>query len=224
MKKDWKKWVARAVSAVLIASMTAAYLPELPAVEIPAAEVEAASTGTSYEGEKNSISDAAYAEFGLATNSPDEFDPEDESNPLEGFTTTIRPSELFVGYGNRTKSNQSIFFVADDVDTTSASALNLSGRELMGEDVDLDSKTYAMAECGADINGDGKEEVVVASLRGPSTGSTRCYGYFAVYDYDEDAGEWVRKINMSLLIFEDDWANAARADSLEGLVSVTAGD
>lgn len=105
MRKKWKTWAARGLSAVLIAAMTAVYLPAAEAAEAEAATVSGSSGGTSYEGELNAMTAEEYAEFGLATNSPEEFDPEDTSNPLEGYGATVIPSELFVGWGIRQRSH-----------------------------------------------------------------------------------------------------------------------
>lgn len=55
-----------------------------------------ASQFNSYEGEINTLTNEEYADFGLVNNSPDEFDPEDTSNLLEGYDP-IEVSELYVG-------------------------------------------------------------------------------------------------------------------------------
>lgn len=64
MKRNWKKWTEKALSAALIAAMAAAYLPAAKGAEAEAAEASAG--GTTYEGELNAMTDEEYAKFGLA--------------------------------------------------------------------------------------------------------------------------------------------------------------
>lgn len=228
MKRNWKKWTEKALSAALIAAMAAAYLPAAKGAEAEAAEASAG--GTTYEGELNAMTDEEYAKFGLANSSPDEFDPEDTSNPLDEYES-ITPTELFVGYGNKTSSYEAEFFIADNVTESSASAFSLDTMDdkLIGKKVDLDEGSkniHALAECGADIDGDGTDELItqeIYSIRNSSRGSeVRLYAY----DYDEAAEEWVKISECSTSIHDSssEWTTQIRTDSTECLTGLTAGD
>lgn len=240
MRKKWKTWAARGLSAVLIAAMTAVYLPAAEATEAEAATVSGSSGGTSYEGEINAMTDEEYAEFGLANSSPEEFDPADTSNPLDGYEpTAVKPSELFVAYSDNTKTKDGAaeFFVADNAMNTSADGFSLDtldnslfGEKALvssGEDTD-NKKYYAMAECPADIDGDGTDEVAVVALSYNQGGELAGYSFCdtIIYDYEKESQEWVARQERHDIVDKpgQGWFGEIQAKSQNAVVSITAGD
>lgn len=138
--------------------------------------VSAAQNSTGYEGEENGLTAEEYAEFGLINHSPDEFDPEDTSNPLEGYEP-ITVSELCVGFMGKFDDWKGKFFVCNDVDELSSSAFNLDnmGKDTVGapfvySDSHNGSVWYEAKKgtveiqtsnaCALDADGDGTDELL----------------------------------------------------------------
>ncbi len=235
MRKKWKTWAARGLSAVLIAAMTAVYLPAAEAAEAEAATVSGSSGGTSYEGELNAMTAEEYAKFGLATNSPEEFNPADTSNPLEGYEATVIPSELYVSYGNKTNEWESEFFVADESKKATAEGFDLDTMDddLIGDRTSLGGgreRTYVSSECALDFDGDGTDELVVMEIGREDNvyGDTQPYGcmYLSLYDYHEDSPSWEILTTGSwyLTMYGQDWTQDLSASGSKGLLALTSGD
>lgn len=173
-----KQLGSRTLAALLVASM--AFPAGTQMQEVKAEEnsdsVNAVQSSTSYEGEENGLTADEYAEFGLINHSPDEFDPEDTSNPLEGYEP-ITVSELCVGFMGKDKDWNGRFFVCDDVETLDSGALNLDnmGKDTVGAPFLYDAEHngsvwYATNKdkvelqtsnaCALDADGDGTDELL----------------------------------------------------------------
>lgn len=209
--KEWKKGIKRVLSIITACTMLvipciqllgvwtvrAAGLegPNIP-VESGDAQGRAAAEDKTFEGEINALPDEAYAEFGLTTDSPEEFAPDDPSHPLENYESTYF-SELCVGRVPSTRK-EATFSVADDTTAdVSASSFNLDNmlRDQIGSDFYYNQGNYydiyGLDLCAADLDGDGTDEAVAELLLFyPDDGETRCDSVIQAYDFDEGTGQW----------------------------------
>lgn len=155
----------------------------------------------SYSNEINAMTDEDYAKFGLINSSPAEFDPNDTSNPLEGFETSIL-SELYVADMNRYEKWQGSFKVCEDTEELSANALNVDsmGKRLVGNQVKFTDMGYKDNKdekevqthnaCAIDFDGDGTDEILEQMLyvdkKESKDPKKRSKQDVWVYDLDED--------------------------------------
>ncbi len=203
---------------------------------------------SSYDGEENALSDAAYKEFGFSRVSPDEFNPYDTTNPLEGYeSTTI--SELIVGVMNGPNDDhwEGRFKVFENTEEVSADAFNFNNMDdhLVGKEYDY-SKNYpkngddvevqTANACAVDYDGDGVDEIAEMTIYtdyGPM-GSKGGVGYmeFRIYDLNEETNSWevtsCSPYGLGLSDDDDcpdpDFTEEIEASSSKAYCSIAAGD
>ncbi|MGN0659834.1 MAG: InlB B-repeat-containing protein [Emergencia sp.] len=227
-KKNMKKRLLPAVLTVALAFTWA----------VPADAYGTSGTGRvgkSYAGESNASSDQTYSSFGLVLNSPEQFDSTSEENPLEGYT--IMPlSELYVGAVNKSDSYKGSFTVYNDTDSLGSSAFKLDNMDKVGSSTDFsfpsDDKSkreQTMNTCGADLDGDKKDEIVDIMLFFDDKDDASKAEIIA-YDYDESGKKYNAMggtLSYSLTDSSTDkkkFVSAIEADCSKGYTAITSGD
>lgn len=250
MKKIKKKLVSGMLTAAMLVSMFSGVQLAYGQTEtVPRA---ASDQSVSYDGEINKMTDEEYAQFGLINNSPDEFDPEDTSNPLENYEK-IEVSELYVGEMNRNSSGHwnGSFRVQQNAMELSTNSGNESFPlldninnygPLAGSQVKLQdwypSDRYEVQtsnSCGGDFDGDGFDELAIAVLYVDKTGSQGVDRMSAidlrVVDYNETKDQWEEigeketfYLSDHNLDYNHDFVDDIEADEAKAYVSMSVGD
>ncbi|MCD8364928.1 MAG: InlB B-repeat-containing protein [Clostridiales bacterium] len=204
--------------------------------------VTAAASSNRYDGEINALSDEAYEEFGLSLSSPDEFDPDDETNPLEDYEATII-SELYLGAMNVEDHWTGDFRVMNDVSELSASNLSVSSmsNDLVGDTYSYknnyeenkdDYEVQTTNSCSLDYDGDGTDELVEVTLYVNKTYSSspkkRSCMDIRLYDLT-DSGTWKVSSKYTYCLVDsktDDpcFVDAIEADNAKAYTSIASGD
>lgn len=161
-----RKTTKRAMAGLLALLLTIGGIPGY----ITLVKVQAAASKVSYEDEKNVLTDEEYAEFGLNNDSPEEFDPDDISNPMDGYETQ-RLSELYIGSMNREQHFKGKFEIKDNVQKLSAETLNVdnmknvgSGQAFPYSDNKEKIEFQTNNSCAIDYDGDGVDEILDMTL------------------------------------------------------------
>lgn len=227
--KKYVKWLAGVMAFVTMAGT----------VQFPAADVQAGGNqNTSYEGEQNALSEEEYKEYGFDLSSPDEFDPENTDNPLEGYEPFV-PTELYVGDMGRSSDWTGSFNVYDNAEEMGNSGLDITKMSKAWTETSFpysgqgkdDREVQTHNSCGIDMDGDGTDEILDTTLLVNKTFSDnpKKRSQVEIRVYDETDG----KVNQ-IAIQTYDLVNSSsddkefvwsiEADGSKGLVSLTAGD
>ncbi|MCD8218024.1 MAG: InlB B-repeat-containing protein [Clostridiales bacterium] len=211
-------------------------------VPVSAAEnTDSSGTDSSahYDGEYNMLDDEGYEAFGFNLTSPDEFDPDDTSNPLEDYEKMVI-SELYVGDMNREDSWTGSFRVMNDVDTLSEETLSFESMEqdLVGNEYSYsavfpenksDYEVQTTNSAALDYDGDGKDEIVEVTLY-VNKKTTKDTSYFQIRLYDlNESDEWEVAAKTSIALADsttDDlcWVDSIEADNSKAYTSIATGD
>ncbi len=210
-----------------------------PAITAEASEAKSSTSDISYENENNAVSDAAYAEFGLSTNSPEEFDPADTSHPMESYEP-LEISELYVGDMNRADHWTGSFKVMEDVDTLNSSSLNfdnmdnrLVGKEYSFNEIYDDDKDPIEIQthnsCAIDADGDGTDEILDTMFYVDRDKDELSCQDIRIYDLNEETNKWEAKKVCSYDLANDDsntqdFVWSIEADTSKAYTAVAAGD
>lgn len=250
MKKIKKKLVSGMLAAAMLVSLFSGIQLAFGKAETVAQA--ASDQSVSYSGEMNKMTDEEYAQFGLINNSPDEFDPEDTSNPLENYEK-IEVSELYVGEMNRNSSGHwnGSFRVQENATEISRNSGNESFplldninnyKPLAGSQVKLQdwypSDKYEIQtsnSCGGDFDGDGLDELAIAVLYVDKTGSQGVDRMSAIdlraVDYNENTNQWEEigekqtfYLSDHNLDYNHDFVDDIEVDEAKAYVSMSVGD
>lgn len=232
-KRGWTQIIG---GAAALAMLTVTCLPSL------GIRTEAASSqGMSYKGETNAMKPEEYAEFGLVNSSPAEFDPEDSSNPMEGYEPTIL-SELYVGQMNRHDHWKGSYMVLNNTAEISKNAFNLDtmANDKIGTEKSFndfyaanknDKEVQTHNACAIDYDGDGTDEILDVTLYVDKTYNSdpKQRSCADVRLYDWTGGDW-KMTGYLKYVLADGKSDAAtyvwsiEADASKGLAVVAAGD
>lgn len=185
---------------------------------------------TSYENEKNALTEEQYKLFGLTTSSPELFGEDGSEEPLAEYEPLIY-SELFVGYGNRgdKAEEHTVFMVMNETDTLSADAFNFDNMDdhLVGNRVEKyqsERRLQFRNSCPIDVDGDGSDEILETSLYRMAD-TEACYQDIQIYDLNEK-NEWVSGsvLKYQLSKDKDKFLTYIEADTSKGYAALAVGD
>lgn len=162
--------------------------------------------GMEYENEANVLEKKEYEEFGFSMSSPKEFDPDDKSNPLEGYES-IPLSELYVGMMNGPDDDhfEGNFKILEDTKEISEDAFDfdIMDNKTVGTPYDYsenypdngdDVETQSSNAVAADYDGDGVDELIESTIYVDYN-----YAYEPIersmidihsYKYDKSSNKW----------------------------------
>lgn len=197
------------------------------------------SFGTKAEdtGEKNTMTDAQYAEFGLVNNSPAEFTS--DGHPMEGYEPKVI-SELYLSQMGRYDNWKGGFDVLDNTDEVSKEAFNvdtMAKNATVGTGVSY-SANKAQAEvqthnaCAMDYDGDGVDEILDTTLYVDKISFDKDPKKRSCMDvkvYDCVDGKWTEKGSKKYELADGKSDNSCfvdriEADASKGLAAITAWD
>lgn len=228
----------RGCSVLLALSMVT--VPCVQSVGVNAADNSSkTSSSTRYEGEKNALSDEQYKQFGLTNASPEEFDPNDTTNPLEDYEP-VTLSELYVGDMNRNNSWTGSFRIMNNTSEVSGDAFNFNNmdNDLIGNEVSFSDnyetnhdhiEVQTHNTCAIDSDGDGTDEILDVTLYVDRDKDRKSFLDVRVYDLNESNNKWEDGNFLTYRLTDDDsdtgdYVWSITASTSKSYTAMTAGD